>query len=191
VKGPFKNSYEVHLGNQEYVVAKDADSAYKMALEYVTDQLKDEPTSFNQDFLERHLDEKKLRKVVYDSRMEDEYVEELAEHQADDFWELAARLDVHAALLNTGEDGERLAPTQKQINAVKKAYAQEAADDPMEYFRDIYGDEAFKYAIKAVGIDVKSAAEDAVDTEGWPHFLAHYDGDSGSTASGLVYWRTN
>ena len=192
VKGqPFDKSYEVQLGNKAYAVADDDDAAYKMAIEYVTDSLKDDPTTFNQDFLERHIDEKKLRKVVYDSRMEDEYVEELAEHQPDDFWELAARLDVRAALPNTDEDGERLPATQKQISAVKKAYAKEAADDPMEYFRDIYGDEAFKHAIKAAGLDVKAAAEDAVDTDGWQYYLGHYDGSSGTTASGLVYWRTN
>ena len=188
---PFDKSYEVQLGNKAYAVAADDDAAYKMAIEYVTDSLKDDPTMFNQDFLEQHLDEKKLRKVVYDSRMDDDYVEELAEHQPDDFWDLAARLDVGTALPNTDDDGERLEPTQKQINAVKKAYAKEAADDPMEYFRDIYGDEAFKHAIKAAGIDIKAAAEAAVDADGWQHHLAHYDGNSDTTASGLVYWRTN
>src|SRR5574341_1862801 len=194
VKGqPFDKSYEVQLGNKAYVVADDEDAAYKMAVEYVTDSLKDDPTTmFNQVFLEQHLDEKKLRKVVYDSRMEDDYVEELAEHQPDDFWELAARLDVHAAVPDTDEDGERLEPTQKQINAVKKAYAKETADHPMEFFRDIYGeDEAFKHAIKAAGIDIKAAAEDAVDTDGWQHHLAHYDGNSYTTDEGFVYWRTN
>ena len=52
-------------------------------------------------------------------------------------------------------------------------------------------DEAVKQAIKAVGINVKAAAKDAVDTDGWQHFLAHYDGSSHTTDSGLVYWRTN
>src|SRR5574341_1133446 len=179
VKGqPFDKSYEVQLGNKAYVVADDEDAAYKMAVEYVTDSLKDDPTTmFNQVFLEQHLDEKKLRKVVYDSRMEDDYVEELAEHQPDDFWELAARLDVHAAVPATDEHGERMEPTQKQINAVKKAYAKETADHPMEFFRDIYGeDEAFKHAIKPAGIDIKAGIAGEVGVECRTHQWVELDG---------------
>ena len=61
----------------------------------------------------------------------------------------------------------------------------------MQFLEEIYGDEAAAKAIEIAGIDVDAAADDAVDTDGWEHFLARYDGKSHETASGLVYWRVN
>lgn len=39
-------------------------------------------------------------------------------------------------------------------------------------------------------IDVTKAAEDAIRTDGWPHFLARYDGES-RYAGDYTYWRSN
>lgn len=190
-KGLYPKSYEVRLGGQEYVVVPDDDTAYKIALKSVEEDLKNEPEMFNQSFIERHIDQKALKKWVYKERMEDDYVDELAEHQLDDFWDLARRFNVEA-VSDTDEDGNLMSPSRKQLAAVKKAYAENAASDPMSYFTDMYNhDEALKYAIKAAGVDVKAAAEEAVDTDGWQHFLAGYDGISHDTDSGLVYWRVN
>lgn len=190
-KGPYPKSHEVHLGGQEYVVVPDDDTAYKIALKRVEEDLKDEPGMFNQSFIESHIDQKALKKWVYKERLEDDYVDELAEHQLDDFWDLARRFNVEA-VPDTDEEGNLMEPSRKQLAAVKKAYAEDAADNPMSYFEDMYShDEAVKHAIKAVGIDVKAAAEEAVDTDGWQHFLAGYDGNSHDTESGLVYWRVN
>lgn len=189
---PYDESFEVSLGkNQEYAVVPDEDTAEKIALERVTDDLKSESELFNASFIESHIDQKKLKKWVFDARMEDDYVEELAEHQIEDFWQLARQLDVDKVVPDTDEDGELMEPTAKQIKAVKKAYAESAAKNPMEYFEDMYGREAAKHAVKAVGIDTKAAAEEAVSSDGWQHFLAHYDGNSHETDSGRVYWRTN
>ena len=189
---PYDESFEVRVGrNQEYVVVPDEDTAREIAVARVTEDLKNEPEIFSPSFVESHIDEKKLQKYVYDVRMEDEYVEELAEHQVDDFWDLAKRLDVDEAVPDTDGDGEQMEPTRKQIAAVKEAYANEAAENPMEFFRDIYGDEAVKHAIDAAGIDVAAAAEEAVSIDGWEHFLAQYDGKSHTTDTGLVYFRIN
>jgi hypothetical protein len=38
-------------------------------------------------------------------------------------------------------------------------------------------------------IDVDEAAQDAVDTDGWAHFISLYDGDYQTTKNGLVYFR--
>ena len=188
---PYDESFEVELGrNQTYVVVPDEDVAREIALARVTEDLENEPQNFSPSFIEAHIDEKKLKRYVYDSRMEDDYVDELASRQPRDFWRLATQLRVDVEP-ETDEDGDELDPTDDQVEAVKEAYAKDAADSPMEFFRDIYGDEAVKYAIEAAGIDVSSAAEEAVNTDGWEHFLAHYDGRSHTTDTGLVYWRTN
>lgn len=190
-KGPYSKSFEVRLGDQEYVVVPDEDTARKIALKRVEEDLKDEPGMFNQSFIESHIDQAALKKWVYKERLDDDYVDELAEHQLDDFWDLARRFNVEA-VPDTDEDGNLMEPSRKQLAAVKKAYAQDAADNPMSFFEDMYShDEALKHAIKAAGIDAKAAAEEAVDTDGWQHFLAPYDGNSHETDSGLVYWRVN
>ncbi len=187
---PYDESFEVEVGKNSYVVVPDEDTAHAIALARVTEDLESEPENFTPSFVESHIDEKKLKRYVYDSRMEDEYVDELAERQVDDFWDLAQRLDVDGVVPDTDEDGEQMEPTSKQIEAVKEAYAKEASENPMEFFRDIYGNEAVKYAIEAAGIDVAGAAEEALSADGWEHFLAHYDGNSHTTDTGLVYWRT-
>ena len=69
---------------------------------------------------------------------------------------------------------------------------EEHLEDPMQYLRDIYGDqEATKEAIRIAGIDIDEASEDAISQDGWQHFLARYDGNSNELESGFTYWRTN
>lgn len=190
---PFpKIAFEVRLGSSEYVVVPDEAAARKIALEHVEDDLKNEPKIFSESLIERHINQKALKKWVHDAQMEDDYVDELARHQVDDFWGLAKQLDVDKAVPDTDEDGNLMEPTQKQLAAVKRAYAGRYDKKPMDYFEDMYSHEdAVKAALKAAGFDVKDAAKDAVDTDGWQHFLAGYDGESHETDSGLVYWRVN
>jgi hypothetical protein len=188
---PFSKSFEVRLGDQQYVVVPDEDTAEEIALAGVKNDLENEPSLFGS-FIDDFINEKALKKWVYDARLQDDYVDELAKHQVDDFWDLAKRLDVDAVVPDTAMDGNLMEPTQRQLAAVKKAYASAYADNPMRYFEDMYShDEAIKQALKAVGLDIKKAAEAAVKADGWQHFLATYDGNSETTDSGLVYWRIN
>jgi hypothetical protein len=86
---------------------------------------------------------------------------------------------------------EAAAPEDSDIETLAASLTEEQLKDPMEYLRDIYGDDAAKKAIEIAGIDVDAAAEEAVDTDGAAHFLSSYDGNSYTTPGGLVYWRTN
>lgn len=188
----FDNVYDAKVGRNEYTIAIDLDTAEAMAVEHVTDELKSEPEIFNQSFIEQHIDQKALKEYVYDAHMEDPYVEELASYQVEDFWQLATQLDVVEVVPRRGRDGDLKLPTQKQVQAVQEAYAEDRSQDPMEFFIDMYGrNDAIKHAVEAVGIDINAAAQDAIRTDGWQHFLAHYDGNSYETTSGFVYWRTN
>ena len=40
-------------------------------------------------------------------------------------------------------------------------------------------------------IDIDEAAEDAVNTDGWPHFMSRYDGNYEVTDKNIVYFREN
>ena len=153
--------------------------------------LEQEPELFNKDFLESHINKDKLRDALegdeLNSRIDDLTYD--AERNPDDFWKEYEREGWDAPEEN--EDGERREPTSSEIEELAEAQVKERLSDPMQFLEDIYGDEAAAKAIEIAGIDIDAAAEEAVDTDGWEHFLARYDGNSHETGSGLVYWRVN
>jgi hypothetical protein len=176
-------------GHKEWCVAEDVDTAYKVAVAVTTQDLEQEPEIFSKDFIESHIDKMKLaRELEPDVRSGHEnYVRDM---DADDFWKAAGRENI--ALPEEDEEGELPDPDDDDIDKLVDAMTEESLRDPMAYLEDIYGGaEAVEQAIKIAGIDVAAAADDAVDTDGWQHFLASYDGNSHETPSGLVYWRAN
>lgn len=177
------------LGGIEYRAVKDDDTAERIALRSVTQDLQNEPEMFNQDWLQSHIDMAKLREMIFDGEMEDDYVDELARRQTEDFWRLAGLFRVYEP--EADEDGNVREPTHAEIDEVKRAHAKDVAADPMDRLRDIYGDEAPARAIEMAGIDIDGAAKEAVASDGWQHFLSTYDGDSHTTKHGYVYWREN
>jgi hypothetical protein len=102
-------------------------------------------------------------------------------------------LDLPEDVYEEGEedDGDPRAPTQREAEELAEKQVEVELEDPMRYLEDIYGGDASAKAIEIAGIDIDAAADDAVDTDGWEHFLARYDGNSYETGSGLVYWRVN
>lgn len=182
----------VKRGRLEYTIVPDEDAARNIAIAVVTQDLEHEPEIFNPSFIESHIDMKKLSRYVYDVEMEDDYAYDIAQEDPERFWEEAERWGVED-LPEEDEDGEMPDDVDdKYVEELKELIAKDRAQDPMSYFEDIYGrDEATKYAIQAVGIDIEEAAEDAVDTDGWAHFLSRYDGNYGETPAGFVYWREN
>jgi len=180
-------------GHKEWNVVESTDQERELALEVVKQDLEQEPEIFNQDFLERHINEERLRRDLYDDvhsmRLED--LTDLANRNPDDFWREYEGEGLDAP--EEDEDGERREPTDREIEDLAERQAEDRLRDPMEYLEDVYGrrEDATKEAIRIAGIDINAAAEDAVDTDGPHHFLAHYDGQSYETDSGLVYWRAN
>jgi|HubBroStandDraft_4_1064222.scaffolds.fasta_scaffold55006_2 hypothetical protein len=87
---------------------------------------------------------------------------------------------------------EAAEPEDSDVEQLATSLTEAELKDPMQYLEDIYGrEDAVKKAIEIAGIDVDAAAEEAVDTDGPSHFLSSYDGNSYTTAGGLVYWRQN
>jgi hypothetical protein len=178
--------YRISAGRREWCVAESVDSAYDLAKAVVTQDLENEPEIFSKDFLESHIDTDKLRREL-ERDVQDMAEEDLREMSDREFWKTA---DGYIELPEYDEEGE-LPDPEDYIEEVAVKVAEERLQDPMDYLSDIYGDEAMAQAIKIAGIDVDAAATEAVDTDGWEHFLARYDGNSTETASGFVLWREN
>jgi len=184
--------YRVEWGVEEYNVARNYDEAYELAVAVVSQDLDQEPELFNKDFIERHINTDKLRNELkgdaLNARIDDLIYS--SERDPDEFWKDWEResLDLPE---DVEEEGDPRPPTQQEVEELAEKQVDVELEDPMRYLEDIYGDDAAAKAIEIAGIDIDAAAEDAVDTDGWEHFLARYDGNSHETASGLVYWRVN
>ena len=184
-------SWTISHGRSEYRVMESDDAAEAEALADVTRQLESEPENFNQDWLQGHIDRDKLKKLVREIALEDNYADELANDEPHEFWLLAQRMRV--SIPDEDDDGNLPDEVDEEyVDAVKERLARQAERDPEDYLGDLGVENIFEYAQEhGVGIDIKAAAEEAVSTDGWQHFLCGYDGNSHSLPSGHVYWRQN
>jgi len=174
-------------GRRGWCIAESDDDAREVALAVVRQDLDDEPELFDKNFLEQHINTDRLRRDL-ESDVRDGIEEELRDMRPRDFWKMA---DDYIDVPEEDEDGDMPDP-EDYIEDMAEKITTERLRDPMNYLEDIYGsEEAVKQAIEIAGIDINAAAEDAVDTDGWQHFVGTYDGNSYETKSGLVYWRTD
>jgi hypothetical protein len=174
----------------EYTVVEDEDAAEELALAVVTQDLEEEPEIFTPSFIESHIDQDKLKEYVREAAYDYDYANELAQ-EPEDFWQTAEQYDLEVPEPEEDEDGDEVwpGPSDEDIDELATAIAEDRAEDPMGWMEDLYGDEARKQAIDAVGIDIEAAAKEAVQVDGWAHFLARYDGNYSETPGGFIYWR--
>jgi hypothetical protein len=177
-------------GNKEYFVAKDNDSAYDLAVAMVKQDLEENPEIFNQSFIESHIDTDRLRRDLESdvSNSNYEYFNDMRDSELEREVRDRLRLDDEDFLDEDGEFKNR----DGMVEKLAEDLTEEQLKDPMSYLEDIYGKEdAVKQAIKIAGIDVKAAAEEAVDSDGMGHFLSSYDGEYREGPDGIIWWRHN
>lgn len=175
-----------------YAVAENEEVADDLATEIVKQDLEESPENFNRDFIEQHIDTKRLRDElhsdVYTSNL-DMCIDE-SENSPDDFWRRYEGDGFDAP--EEDDEGNRREPKSKEVEELAESLTEEQLKDPMEYLQDIYGKEdAVKKAIEIAGLDIEEAAKEAVGADGAGHFLSSYDNNTNVTPSGLVYWRQN
>ena len=174
----------------EWTVWKSEDDARAETLNSVRDRLETEPESFTQDWLQNFVNQDRLKDYLSEEARDIEWLTDMNEQEQVDYL-------IKQGILNQEDfynDFDEFMSNEDLLEAGREAFREKkAADfDPMEWFRDVYGrDEAMKYAVEAVGIDVNAAAENAIDTDGWVHFANSYDGNSFNLENGAVAIRTN
>lgn len=192
--------YEVRIKHsrhgKSWSVVENDEAARDLAIAIVKQDLEEEPGNFNQSFIEQHINMRRLKDDL-ESDVEQErrdYYEDIARDDPERFWEEAAQYGVELPEEDEDdedEDDEDPEPSDEDIETVVEESTKELLKDPMAYLEEIYGSEAAAKAIEIAGIDVDAAAEEAVSADGEGHFLSHYDGNTHTTPSGLVYWRDN
>jgi hypothetical protein len=213
----------IDIGNKDYMIFPDVDTAESFARALVMNDLENEPEIFDKSWLDRHVDEDKLRDILssdvendirenpgsygYEGRWrvtltgpngERELVpgDFLDEGDADDAGQDA--IDEKNANLEEGEEEwqynseEIPADEDDNIDSWASDKAEELLKDPVEYLNDIYGEKGAANYISEWGcLDLDAAADDAIATDGWQHFVASYDGNSHDLPGGGVWVRHN
>lgn len=185
--------------NHDYRVYENDDAAERIAIAEVKDQLNDEPGLFTQDWLERFINLERLRDTLYQDARDDDYWNDQYPTEEDklNFLVEQDKLDRDDFLDAEGNELQQGEFTPEMEQAIESAFedhiesnAKERVEDPIAYLEEFENHEdAVKRAIDMVGINDQEAAEDAVSTDGWQHFLARYDGESHDLPSGAVYVR--
>ena len=180
--------YRVTLGSKEYCVAEDDDVVRALAIAIVTQDLEEDPGNFNQSFIEGHIDIDALRRELEPDVEADLY--QLYEEEPGRVWEDREREGL--GVPEEDDDGDLPEPAQDDIDELVERLVEERLKYPLDYLEDIYGrEDAIKRALDIGGIDIASAAEEAVSADGEGHFVARYDGSIHQTPGGLSFWREN
>lgn len=148
----------------EYNFILSEDEAERIAQDLVKQDIESEPELFNQDFLADY---------VYISDVDKRIIAgEEADSRLEDF---------------KGTDEERDDEHEKIYKEVYEALNK----DPIGYFVDDLGAYTREEILKQpwIQIDVSDAANAAVSTDGWAHFLSLYSGEYETTSGGIVYFR--
>lgn len=196
--------YEFDNG-EEWLVFDSYDDAEQACQSYVEEMLDDEPETFNQDWLTDFIDEDRLKRdldsdVSYgnqsywddiadenDSTYQNRQIAELIEKGHLDESDVQ---DDEGNLLDVDDIDESKINLAVEDAVEKKT--EEDLKDPIEYLKEIYGDEdGIKKAMEIGGIDTKEASENAVRTDGVAHFFSSYDGNQVELSDGSVMYRLN
>jgi hypothetical protein len=175
----------------EYVLIASDDEAERIALAYVKDQIIDEPENFNKDLLQRHLfitdtDRRIISTEEADSKIESMDDEDILK-ETDKEEEFDAAVDADDDKLQE----KILADAKEELQGKYSDEIEEQLKDPIQYFVKDSGmyteDELLKQNF--ISIDYNEAAQEAVNMDGWAHFLSTYDGNYETTKGGLVYFK--
>lgn len=206
IEGEDERQGKFVVGETLYAWIVNENVAINMAEDDVRSQLEDQPELFTQEWLKSFIyitdtDRRMIADEEATARMEgmgeDEIIEQ-AELQ-DEFNEITEKM---SELESRDKEGtpkyqalERAKDelVAKATEALQEKYYDEiyeALEDPVQYFVHDLGiyNETDLLKQNFISINTDEAAEDAVSTDGWEHFLSAYDGDYEETNEGVVYY---
>ena len=165
----------VTIDEIDYVIIQDEDEATRIATEQVKNDLEDDPQLFTQTWLQDFIYIGEGAKNIMVSE-EENYIREMVTEDSEN------------EIFENEEDKKKW--IDEIVKEKLKEY-EEGFEDPINYFVNEQGmfSVADLMTQSWINIDVEKAAEDAVQLDGWPHFLSHYDGEYEETENGLIIFR--
>lgn len=166
-------------GNKYQWYASEDGAIYK-ARKRVREDLETQPEIFTQSWLQTHIDE---------DRWADELYSDINSMVYDSPESYSSFIDDSEP---AGEGDEEGSFTDDQIERMTDAYMKDIKNKGvMNYMQhDLgYSGEDLSRQMMAY-LDIEGAADDALGTDGWVHFMNSYDGESHETNEGVVYFKT-
>lgn len=158
----YGNGKYYEVDGMEYLVYETYDDAYDAAVEANYSLIVDEQT---------------LPNLNLEEFMSEEWVEELAEEEADYY-------------TNEAIENEEISEEERDDYYQEKY--NEIVNDPIYYLESLFGKKELpNYLIKYNALDFDAMAEKCVEIDGVAHLLASYDGNEIDLPSGAVAFRTN
>lgn len=188
-----------HMGNDigktlemedgsEYVVYDNYDDAEQAVKENIRQQLEDEPELFNQSFIESHQTISETNARLFGNDFGDMMVEDR------DLDELKEMADDYGIEYDEDVDDDKL--KDELSYARSKEVTETILRDGLRSFlvddEGIVSDDEFQEQYgKWLHLDIDSAVDDALDSDGLGHFLSSYDGDYKELKDGKIIARIN
>jgi hypothetical protein len=198
-----KTTKRIELSDgSEWSLYKNYDQMEKIAKEQVRQDLEEEPEIFNQDFIESHQSIGETDARLFGNDFGNMMVED---RDLDELKEMADQYGVEYDDPDDIEDDDKREEAEEKLKEklIDKVSYERAKEVEKTILRDglksfICDDEGLcsedefqeQYG-KWLHLDVDSAVDDAVDTDGVEHFIARYDGSSHELKNGQYLVRDN
>jgi hypothetical protein len=184
--------FRVDAPGETWLIFKDDSVAVEYAEKIVKIDMETQPEMFGQEFLAGYIDDDRLAQAIGDPY--EDYGDEERNLDYEEQLELMVEKDEIEAddpvfFKKNGEPRVRTQDRANQLGTILDAWIEKTKPtlDPWEWLRDVYGkDEAVKEALKMVSFDATEAAEAAVSSDGWPHYVARHDEHSVDLENGAV-----
>ena len=167
--GSDAGSFTVDGEEFNWIISEE--EAERIAVEYVRQDLEESPEMFTEGWLLGHMDEDRI----------------INELRGDITNWVYDEPESYTSFINNEEPEEEGSYSEDQIERMAEGYLEDIRQDPVDWFKGVGYEGAD--LMSHLHIDIDSAAEDAVATDGWAHFLSHYDGNYAVTENGVVYFK--
>jgi len=163
---------------EEFFLFKNEERAEEYARAYVREMLEDEPETFNKNFLREfiYISDTDKRLIAQDES--DNYVEDMED---EDVLEETGFEDKYDDAKTESQKEKVLESARDELSGRKRdeIYG-ELKDDPLNYFTFETGIYSEEELLKQpfIQIDVDEASKEAINIDGWEHFIGTYDGKS-------------
>lgn len=169
-----EKSGTVEVEGVEYCIIQNEEEAKIIAKEIVKNDLEEDPTIFNQDWLSNFLYISECDKRIMAGE-EENYIREFVEETENNIFE---------------SEEERKEWIEQEVKTRLEEF-EKGLDNPIDYFVEKQGIYTIEQLFNApfIQIDMEKAAQLAIHVDGWAHFLSHYDGDYETTNNGLIIFK--
>ena len=196
---------EFQVGDTLYNWIISEDEAEKIATERVKEDLEDQPEIFNQNWLQSFITMTDTDRRIIADEEADAKMDGMGEGDIISEMGVESEIDETTNAMSELEDkGKSDTPKYKKLKQETEKIIEKAKEDLQEkYYNEIYNNlnDPIQYFVHDQGIysvedlikqswisiDTNEAAEDAVNTDGWAHFLSD-DDDYDTTSEGVVFF---